>query len=58
MLIGHAIVIEVDENQHKKYDTSCENKRLMELSQDIFHKPLILICFNPDNYIDKKNSSC
>jgi hypothetical protein len=33
----------------------------MELFQDIFHKPLILICFNPDNYIDKNNkkiSSC
>jgi hypothetical protein len=44
------IIIEVDENQHNKYDCSCENKRLMELSQDIGHRPLVFIRFNPDGY--------
>ena len=54
------IIIEVDENQHKYYDTSCENKRLMELSQDINHRPLVFIRFNPDSYnsCDKKIKSC
>jgi hypothetical protein len=54
------IIIEIDENQHKHYDCLCENKRLMELSQDINHRPLILIRFNPDEYINnnKKVSSC
>lgn len=31
----HLIIIEVDENQHKGY--SCENKRIMEISQDLGH---------------------
>ena len=44
------IIIEVDENQHVDYDCSCENKRIMELSQDIGHKPIVFIRFNPDDY--------
>jgi hypothetical protein len=46
------IVIEIDENQHEDYDISCENRRLMEISQDINHRPLIFIRFNPDEYTD------
>jgi hypothetical protein len=54
------IVVEVDENQHLDYDSSCENKRLMEISQDLNHRPLIFIRFNPDDYTkgDKKITSC
>ena len=44
------IIIEVDENQHTKYDCSCENKRIMELSKDVGHKPIVFIRFNPDDY--------
>ena len=44
------IIIEVDENQHTAYDCSCENKRIMELSQDVGHKPIVFIRFNPDDY--------
>ena len=51
------IVIEVDENQHQSYDCSCNNKRLMELSQDVGHRPLIFIRFNPDNYLDITNKN-
>jgi hypothetical protein len=55
------IIVEIDENQHNTYDCSCENKRLMELSQDIGHRPIVFIRFNPDDYIDMngtKISSC
>ena len=45
------IIVEVDENQHISYDCSCENKRMMELSQDLGHRPIVFIRFNPDNYI-------
>ena len=49
--LGHQIIIiEIDENQHAKYDCSCENKRIMELSQDVGHKPIVFIRFNPDDY--------
>jgi len=54
------IIVEVDENQHTNYDTTCENKRIMEISQDLDHRPIIFIRFNPDDYIhNKKNiTSC
>ena len=44
------VIIEVDENQHIDYDCSCENKRMMELSQDVGHRPIVFIRFNPDKY--------
>jgi hypothetical protein len=49
------IIIEIDENQHNIYDCSCENKRLMELSQDVGHRPIIFIRFNPDSYTNCNN---
>ena len=54
------IIIEIDENQHIDYDCSCENKRTMELSKDVNHRPIIFIRFNPDDYLieDKKITSC
>jgi hypothetical protein len=54
------IVVEIDENQHESYDCSCENKRLMLLSQDIGHRPMVFIRFNPDDYLsgDEKVTSC
>jgi hypothetical protein len=51
------IVIEIDEKQHMDYDCSCENKRLMEISKDIGHRPMIFIRFNPDSYKDKENKN-
>lgn len=52
------LIIEVDENEHTGY--TCENKRLMQLSQDIDHRPLTIIRFNPDKYTkdDVKVASC
>jgi hypothetical protein len=47
----HVIIVEVDENKHTSYDTTCENKRLMELSQDLGFRPIVFIRFNPDSYI-------
>ena len=59
-LLYQIVIIEVDENQHIYYDCSCQNKRIMELSQDLGHRPIIFIRFNPDDY--EKNgkiiSSC
>ena len=54
------IIIEIDENQHTSYGCSCENKRIMELSQDVGHKSIIFIRFNPDKYFiqKKKIKSC
>ena len=47
----HTIIIECDENQHSGY--SCENKRIMEIFEDLGNRPLVLIRFNPDAYIEE-----
>jgi hypothetical protein len=48
------IIIEVDEYQHNSYEDICENKRVMELFVDLQNKPLVMIRFNPDDYINDK----
>lgn len=47
------LIVEIDENGHDGYDNMCENKRVMELSKDVEHRPIVLIRFNPDGYTDK-----
>lgn len=53
-LNDYNIIIEVDENQHKNY--SCENKRLMEIFNDLGNSPLTIIRFNPDSYKEDKKT--
>jgi hypothetical protein len=48
--LTHSIIIECDENRHQGY--SCENKRTMELFQDLGNRPIVFIRFNPDKYTD------
>lgn len=58
---SHVIIVEVDENKHTTYDCSCQNKRLMEISQDIGHRPVVFVRFNPDAYVNQegiKIASC
>ena len=52
---SHIIIVEIDENKHTDYDCSCEHKRLMELSQDLQHRPIVFIRFNPDDYTNQDN---
>ena len=51
---SHIIIVEIDENKHSNYDCSCEHKRLMELSQDLQHRPIVFIRFNPDDYTNQE----
>lgn len=48
--LTHTVVIECDEGQHKSYQ--CENKRVMELFQDLGNRPLVVVRFNPDSYTE------
>ena len=50
---SHIVIAEIDENKHDPYDCSCENKRLMQISQDLQHRPIVFIRFNPDAYTNK-----
>ncbi len=50
--LGHcSLILEIDENQHETYDCTCENKRLMQLFLDAGSRPMLVIRFNPDEYI-------
>jgi hypothetical protein len=51
---SHIIIVEVDENKHTNYDCSCENKRLIKLSQDLQHRPIVFIRYNPDDYTNQE----
>jgi hypothetical protein len=44
------IIVEVDENQHVDYDSSCEIARLNQLSLDVGMRPIVYLRFNPDGY--------
>jgi hypothetical protein len=58
-LYTHIIILECDEEQHKEYN--CENKRIMELFQDFGNRPMVILRFNPDSFIDenkKKQKGC
>jgi len=46
------IIVEIDETQHKSYEEICNNRRTMEISKDLDHRPIIFIRFNPDSYKD------
>lgn len=51
----HSVIIEIDEDQHASYDSVCDNRRTMELFNDLGSRPLIFIRLNPDSYkIDGK----
>jgi hypothetical protein len=60
--VSHAVVIECDENQHSDESSyPCENKRMMEIYQDIGYRPVIFLRMNPDKYTDdtgKRVPSC
>ena len=49
------IIVEIDETQHKSYEEICNNRRTMEISKDLDHRPIIFIRFNPDAYKDINN---
>jgi hypothetical protein len=53
----HCIIIETDENKHSSYECSCENKRIMEISRDVGHRPIVFLRFNPDAYIDETGNN-
>ncbi len=50
---SHIVIVEIDENKHTDYDCSCEHKRLMQISQDLQHRPIVFIRFNPDAYTNQ-----
>lgn len=46
----HNLVVEIDEGQHSRYDTSCDQVRSMLIMKDAGSMPIWFIRFNPDQY--------
>ena len=58
----HSIIIEIDEDQHKysNYNPYCDEARINNI-QEALNRPIIIIRFNPDAYVEngnKKIKSC
>ncbi len=49
----YVVVVEIDEDQHESYDTTCESKRIMQIFADAGRRPLVVVRFNPDDYTDE-----
>lgn len=47
-LLTHCVIVEVDENQHRGYATSCECARISEIVGGIGGKSVVFIRYNPD----------
>jgi hypothetical protein len=45
---SHCIIIEVDENRHLNYE--CEEKRMVDLYEDVGFRKCVFLRFNPDGY--------
>lgn len=55
------LMVEVDEDQHREYDSSCEKARRMHLWRDTGCRNVVVVRFNPDEYHDvsgKRVTSC
>jgi hypothetical protein len=48
------LTIECQESHHKSDDCTCINRRIMELSLDVKHIPMVSLYFNPDSYKNKE----
>jgi hypothetical protein len=49
-LYDKIIIVECDEHQHKDRPCSCEQTRMINISQNFGGKPVYFIRFNPDDY--------
>ena len=49
----HVVMGEIDEEGHNTEEyCSCENKRMMQLMQDVRMRPIVTIRLNPDAFTD------
>ena len=53
----HWVVLEVDENQHKDRQETCECVRMVNVSQSFGGVPVVFVRYNPDEYQGRKNES-
>lgn len=50
---SHIIIVEIDENQHRNYNITCDIARLNDIYTDLGDRPIVFIRFNPDQYYNE-----
>ena len=50
-LRSHVLIVEIDENQHHGCKKTDDDERNMDLFKDLGDRPLVMIRFNPDEYL-------
>jgi hypothetical protein len=53
---NNVFIIEIDENQHKKYDFELENERIQKIYKEFNRENMTIIRINPDAYMDSENN--
>lgn len=48
----YQIILEVDENQHNRYENNCEDIRMKQIYFDLGGYPVVFIRYNPDDYLN------
>jgi hypothetical protein len=51
-LLHHCLIVEVDENQHQSYASSCECARICEIVGGIGGRSVVFIRYNPDTFLN------
>ncbi len=51
------VIVEVDENSHVVYNSTCEEKHLRELWVDVYHRKIVFVRFNTDGYKDEDGNN-
>ncbi len=54
---SHIVIVEVDENSHDGYDPTCEEKHLGEIWGDVYHRKIVFVRFNTDEYKDEDGNN-
>jgi hypothetical protein len=52
----HVLIVEIDEDQHRHYDTTCEITRLNNIVEDLGGRYCVIIRFNPDTYVQESGT--
>ncbi len=54
---SHILIVDVDKNSHDVYDPICEEQRMGEIWNDVGHRPIVFVRFNPDKYKDEHGNN-
>ena len=52
--LTHCVIVEIDEDQHRRYNPECECSRISEIVSSLGGYPLTIVRYNPDRVINRE----